>query len=137
MADDGGLARLQRRLKAIPQQVRDEMNVVLDKQAHELAATMKQLAPQEDGDLRESIQVEASPTYLARAVVAGGAKTTRPVREGADASYDYAFAQELGTTKMPANPFFYPAVRLLNKRIKRRIKAAAARAVKKNWGSGK
>lgn len=134
MSNDGGLARLKRRLMAIPEQVRADMNAALDVQAKELADTMKRLAPQEDGDLQDSIQVEASPTYLARAVVAGGEKTTRPVRDGADASYDYAFAQELGTTEMQANPFFYPSVRLLNKRIKRRLKAAARRAVKKNWG---
>lgn len=136
MAEDGGLARLKRRLMAIPQQVRDDMQVALDRNANELAATMKQLAPKGDGDLQESIQVEASPTYLARAVVAGGEKTTRPVKEGLDATYDYAMAQELGTRRMPANPFFYPAVRMLNKRIKRSLKSAAARAVKKHWGKG-
>lgn len=134
MADDGGLARLQRRLKAIPQQVRDDVQPVLDRSADQLARAMRQNAPQDEGDLIDSIQTEASYTYLARAVVAGGEKTTRPVREGADASYDYAFAQEFGTKEMPANSFFYPVVRSLNKRIKRRIKAAAARAVKKNWG---
>lgn len=134
MVDDGGLARLKKRIMAIPQQIRDDVQPVLDRSATELADTMKSLAPKEDGDLVESIQTEASYTYLARAVVAGGKKTTRPVRNGADATYDYAFAQELGTTEMNANPFFYPAYRLLNKRLKRRIKSACARAVKKNWG---
>jgi hypothetical protein len=131
--NDGGLAKLKRRLMAIPQQVRDDMQIALDRQANELAATMKQLAPG-DGPLQDSIQVEQARTYLARAVVAGGETTTRPVKEGLDVSYDYAFAQELGTAEMEANPFFYPSIRMLNKRIKRRLKAAAARAVKKNWG---
>ncbi len=134
MADDGGIGRLMKRLNAIPAEVRKAVHPALDKNANELANLMKRLAPEDDGDLIESIGVEQGRHELSRAVVAGGEKTTRPVREGADATYDYAFAQELGTRHMPANPYFYPAKRLLNKKIKRSLKSAVSRAVKKNWG---
>jgi len=134
MSDDGGLARLQRRIEAIPSAIRKAVEPAVAKSANELAAVMKTMAPKDDGDLVKSIKVEDGYHALSKAVVAGGELTTRPVREGADASYDYAFAQELGTTEMQANPFFYPAKRLMDKRIKSRLKRAAAKAVRDNWG---
>lgn len=133
--DDGGISRLQRRFAAIPKAIRDEIQPSLTRNSNNLAKLMKQLAPEEEGDLRESIRVEQGSHELSRAVVAGGEKTTREVRSGSGVTYDYAMAQELGTKEMPANPFFYPAKRLLAKKITRSLKSAASRAVKKNWGS--
>lgn len=134
MANDGGIERLKKRLAAIPKDVRDGVQPVLTKNANELANLMKRLAPEKDGDLIASIDVEQGRHELARAVVAGGERTTRPVRKGADVSYDYAFAQELGTKDMPANPFFYPARRMLDKKIKRSLRSSVSRSVKKHWG---
>lgn len=134
MADDDDLNRILKRLGGIPQAVRKAMQQPLDQSADEMVGMMKGVAPREDGDLQASIQKEAGPHELSRRVVAGGAATTRPVRNGADAEYDYAMAQELGTKEMPANPFFFPVVRSLRKRIRNRLKRAGSKAVREHWG---
>ena len=132
--DDGGIGRLQKRFAAIPKAIRDEVQPSLTRNSDNLAKLMKQLAPEEEGDLRESIRVEQGPHELSRVVLAGGEKTTREVRTGSGVTYDYAMAQELGTKDMPANPYFYPAKRLLAKRTRNSLKAAVRKAVKKHWG---
>lgn len=132
MTDDESLRRFQRRLQAIPKGVRAAVQPALQKSAEEVAAAARVLAPEDDGDLRRSIRVEAGPHELARTVAAGGDLTTRPVRDGADASYDYALGQEFGTRKMPANPFFFPAFRSLRKRAAGRIKRAMSKAIRES-----
>ncbi|MBN9335378.1 HK97-gp10 family putative phage morphogenesis protein [Devosia sp.] len=135
MAGDDDMARIRRRLMAIPDAIRAAMQPALDKSADEMVGMMKGLAPRDEGDLQASIQKEAGPHDLSRRIVAGGERTTRPVRDGADAEYDYALAQELGTKEMPANPFFRPVVRSSRKKVRNRLKRAAAKAVRDNWGS--
>lgn len=46
----------------------------------------------------------------------------------------YAHLVEYGTQEAQAQPYFWPAFRLLRKKITARIKRAASTAVKKNWG---
>jgi HK97 gp10 family phage protein len=65
-------------------------------------------------DLRESIRVEKAKRPTRFLVRAGGPKTTR-------GGYDYALANEFGTQKMPAQPFFWPTYRAEKKRIRRDI----------------
>ena len=124
------LARFIRRMNAIPVAVRAAVQPALDSSAAELVGTMKRLAPVEDGALQRTIEAQPGKHELARQVVAGGEATTVPVRDGADAEYDYALAQEFGTADMPANPFFFPAFRLLRKRLNNRIKRSIRKAVK-------
>lgn len=121
--DDGGISRLQRRLNAIPAAVRQAVQPSLDKNSNELANLMKRLAPDDPetkgDDLRSSIHVEQGKHELSRAVVADA---------------EHTLHVEFGTSKMDAQPFFYPAKRLLAKKIKRSLKSAVSRAVKKEWG---
>lgn len=46
----------------------------------------------------------------------------------------YGHLVEYGTVKAPAQSFFWPAVRLNQKKVQRNVKSAISRAVKKNWG---
>ncbi len=126
------IARLRRRLEAVPKSVKIAVEAAVDSAADDLVATARRLAPHDDGDLQDSIRKEVGDHDLARTVKAGGPTTTRPVREGASATYDYAFAQEFGTQKMPANPFFFSAYRLLRKQIVSRIKRAGSKAIKEH-----
>lgn len=142
MADDGGIGRLQRRLAAIPKAVKDATQPALLKQARAMAATMVQLAPDDPAtqapDLHTSIAVtgagEATPAYSQP----GGSMV---VPENAVAitvgnkDVRYPHLVEYGTTKAHAQPFFWPAVRLHNKKAKAAIKRAISTAVKKNWGT--
>ena len=135
--DDGGLSRLQRRLAAIPAEVRKAVQPALLKQANEMAATMRRFSPMDTGDLRESIEVtpggQATPPYSQP-----GGSTTVPSNAVAitvgNEDVRYAHLQEYGTVNNAPHPFFWPAVRLHNKKAKTAIKGAVRRAVRKHWG---
>jgi len=125
--------RLRRRLKAVPVAARRALRAQNAKNAAELVATIKRFAPDAEptGALESSIRHQdvSDSTRISQRVEAGGKATTRPVRDGASATYDYALGQEFGTEDMPANPFFWPAWRLLRRRFKSRMTRAAKKAI--------
>ena len=51
-----------------------------------------------------------------------------------DAKVRYGHLVEYGTKHSHAEPYFWPAVRLNQKRVKTAIKRAIGTAVRKNWG---
>lgn len=133
MAAGNGLADLERRIKAMGTAARAEIGKALDQSAAEIVSNARTLAPvdaEDGGQLKASIHYEQGPHELHRVILAGGETTTRPVRDGASATYDYALAQELGTAEQSAQPFFYPAWRLGKKRAIGRINRAVKKAAK-------
>ena len=117
---------------AIPKEARKPIKRAIDKGADELVNRMQYLAPEDDGDLKRSIQ-KVDISDVAVRVEAGGAATTRPVRKGQSATFDYALGQEFGTADMPASSFFWPSVNTLKKRVRRRVDRAIGKAVKEAW----
>ena len=115
------LARLKRRMNAIPKHVRRAVEPALDKSADELVGRMQSLAPVDDGTLRNSITKDAGEHALQRTVTAG------------DDEAFYARMVEFGTIDTPSQAFFYPSYRLLKKRITNRIKRAVGKAVRDGW----
>lgn len=122
---------LRRKILALPGAVREEMMMALRTSGREINTLQRQFVPKDDGVLAATINMIEDPALLRVTLVAGGTATTRPVRDGADAEYDYAFAQEFGTQKMPANPFFFVGYRLGKKRVKSRISRAITKAAKR------
>lgn len=137
MPNDGGLASFQRRMAAIPKGVREAVKPALMKSGEELKAAMQHLAEhsRDTGDLIDSITVtgpgETTPPYSQP----GGSKvvgeTSVAVTVG-NSGVRYAHLVEYGTTKAPAQPFFWPAFRLNRKRITSRIRRAINKAVKES-----
>ncbi|SMQ65874.1 phage protein, HK97 gp10 family [Devosia lucknowensis] len=125
-----GLDRLKKKLRRMPEQAKVEIKKALNLSADEMVDMAKGLAPFEDGALKNSIQKEGGRHELAIDVVAGGTATTREVRDGAGVEYDYALAQEFGTSNMKPTPFFFPAYRVVRKRIKSRVSRATTKAAK-------
>lgn len=119
MADQ--LARLNARMNAIPKNVREAVQPALDKSATELVGMQKTLAPVDEGDLQDSIRSEPGDHELQRKVIAGDDKAF------------YARWREFGTASQAASPFFYPAFRLLRKRLTNRIKRSIGKAVREGW----
>lgn len=132
------LARLNRRLNAIPKAVKNAVKPSLEKSGHDLVGAMRALAEtsRDTGDLIDTIQVrpggQSTPPYSqpggskvvpenAVAVTAGNSKVR------------YPHLVEYGTTKMKAEPFFWPAYRLLKKRLQGRIKRGIGKAVRDGW----
>lgn len=137
MASDGGLARLQRRLLAIPAAVKKELEPALMKEAHAIADTMERFAPEDEGKLKGSIAV-TGPGRQTPAYSQPGGSMTVPENAVAvtagDSDVRYAHLQEYGTMKHPPQPFFWPATRLHRKKAQKALKDAARRVVRKNWG---
>ncbi|MCR5856574.1 HK97 gp10 family phage protein [Mesorhizobium sp. J428] len=146
MADDGGIGRLTKRLNNLPNVVKAAVRPTLLKQANEMASTMRQLVAVDSGDLRDSIEItgpdQSTPPYsqpggsmvvpaLSAAVTAGN----EDVRYAHLVEYGHK-ASGFSSHDVPAQPFFWPAVRLHNKKARKAIKAAVGRAVRKNWGKG-
>lgn len=124
MAHSPQLKRFEKRLAAIPARARQAVRPALEKSGDELAATMRVLVPEAEGDLKDSIEVSDTEFELAVQVTAG-------TDNAGDANH--AKWIEYGTVEMDPQPFFNPAVRLLKKRIDRRIKSAITKAIKKEF----
>lgn len=137
MADDGGIGRLRRRLAEMRTNINEATQPALQKQATAMAETMRQLAPEDTGDLRDSIEVTPGGKVTPPYSQPGGMMT---VPENAVAitvgneDVRYPHLQEYGTRKMQANPFFWPSVRLHDKKSRQAIKRSIGAAVRKNWG---
>lgn len=126
--------RFLRKLAALPKAVRDEVVPALRAGGDEINDLQRRFVPVEDGELRGTIRNTVNAAELKVTIEAGGAATTKPVRDGADASYDYSMAAEFGRRGQPAQPFFYPGYRLGKKRAKARISRAMNKAARKVAG---
>jgi HK97 gp10 family phage protein len=153
-----GLDRLNARFNAIPKRVRDAAEKELERIAAEIVDTMKRFAPVDTGALRESIGWTWGDApegalkigkvggreygSLSITIYAGGAENTgrrqarssgtrrRDWKRGTYFDVDVAIFQEFGTSKMRANPFFYPAWRANRKKAKARLTRAINKAIK-------
>jgi HK97 gp10 family phage protein len=116
----------------IPKVVADELKLIPYEQAQLLANAMKSAVPvgrDSRHELRESIRVDAGRRPLQAFVRAGGPTTTIVSLSGHP--YDYAIANEFGTQKMVAQPFFWPVYRLMKKRLRANMAKAARKAIEK------
>lgn len=139
MADDGGLSRIEQRLNAIPAALRERMGVVAIAQAENVADDMRQLAlaSKDTGELIASITVtpggQATPPYSqpggSLTAPEGGATIT-----AGNSEVRYPHLVEHGTTKAPAQPFFWPAVRLNYKRVRAAFNREARKTIRERWG---
>lgn len=125
------LTRLKRRLARVPIEVRSAAAAQALIEGNNLVVALRGSSPKDDGTLRDSIRLEQGKYGDRFYVKAGGPKTTKPVREGATATYDYIFASEYGTAHQPARAWFYPTYRARRKAIRKRIEDAARAAAAK------
>ncbi|OQM74712.1 HK97-gp10 family putative phage morphogenesis protein [Manganibacter manganicus] len=137
MADNGlanTLAAIERARKA----PREIIMPALIKSAEELAAAQKALAEtsRDTGALIDSITVtlpgQSTPPYS----MEGGLRMANPTEAivtAGNSDVRYAHLVEYGTKEAEAQPYFWPAYRLLKNRIKNRIKRAAKKAVKEGF----
>lgn len=141
MAFDGGLSKFQKRMRAIPKDVREGVKPTLIKQANDMARTMRSLAPVDSGDLRDSIAVtapgESTPPYSQPGGSATVGSNQAAVTVGnTDVRYahlvEYGHGNGFGGSTVPPHPFFWPAVRMHQKKASQAIKRAITRSIKKS-----
>ena len=136
MADDGGLSRVQQRLTAISIAIKEAVRGALAKSADEIVAAAKALVPVDQGALRDSIGwTWGDPPEGSFVIgsVGGGNELRITIYAGSEEAY-YARWVEHGTLEHAAQPFFFPAYRLLKKRAANRVKRAVRKAIRENWG---
>lgn len=121
-----GVDQLKRKLKMMPFVAKDEIRGALETSAQEITATAKNFAPTRTGALRNSIDYT-----MGREGLGSGNELSVTVHAGDDFAY-YAPFVEFGTSRgASARPFFFPAYRLVRKKVKRRISRATSMAAKK------
>lgn len=136
--DAAARARLMKRMAAIPERLKATARREVEAEANAMADEMKRGAPRDEGGLEESIQAadESSDVGIRWRVTAGGPLTTRPVRKGAKATYDYANAAEYGTSDTPAQPFFWPTARRRRRKFKSRLMRQLKKAAQASGPGG-
>lgn len=139
MAQDGGLSRIQQRLNAIPNRVRQAAAAAAEPAAELIAGDMRHfaLSSKATGALIDSITVtpagQSTPPYSQP-----GGSTVVP--EGAamitagNSDVRYPHLIEYGWSKGQAQPFFWPAVRANRKRVLAKINRDIRKAIKAEWG---
>lgn len=133
MAKNWSTEEFRRALRKVAPAVARRGNEALEQNAGEFVKLAKSMAPVDPVDgtfLRESIRHHDTDTG-GQIVRAGGPTTMRESEAG---PYDYARAQEFGRADMEANPYFWPAYRLLKKRFVSRRRRAVNKAIKESYG---
>ena len=137
--NDNGLAKTLAAIDRVAKAPREAVQPALLKSGEELASTMRGLAEtsRDTGALIESIEVtmpgQSTPPYSQP----GGSRTageTEVIVTAGNSDVRYAHLVEYGTSETDAQPFFWPAYRLLRKRLQGRLNRAAKKAVKEAWG---
>lgn len=135
-----GMPRLLRKLKVLPKVAQEEVRGELARQADEIVAMMKRLAPEDSGDLRRSIAWAWGNKVPkgAMAVATGGKGGLTITIYAGDAEAYYARWVEFGVRSGNASgrratgqPFFYPSWRVARKPAKRKLREASRRAAQK------
>lgn len=128
-----GLRSFQNRMRAIPKEARKAVEPALMKSAYDIQDRMEQLAPEDSGDLINSIEV-TGPGGTTPAYSQPGGATVVPENSAAitvgNSAVRYPHLVEYGTRKAAAQAFFWPAFRLERKRALNRIKRAIGKAIK-------
>lgn len=128
-----GIASFQKRLQAIPKAVREGVRLPLIEAADMVADAMRALAPVDQGDLRSSIQVtgplESTPPYSQPGGSSVVPENTAAVTVG-NSNVRYPHLLEYGTTKAPAQPFFWAGYYLTQDKAAKIIKRGIIKAVR-------
>ena len=132
-----GSEELTARLGAIPAEIMRELRPALVRGAQEIADAAEELAPEDTGDLVNTIAVtgpgETTPPYAS----GGGKVTAKPnqalVTVGAP-DMRHGHLQEFGTSHHEAQPFLRPAFRLKRRKVESRITRALRAAIKRISG---
>lgn len=133
-----GLAETLAAFDRITRAPREAVIPALMKSGEELAAAQRTLAEtsRDTGALIDSIEVTAPGQHTPPFCQPGGSRVageTEVLVTVGNEDVRYAHLVEYGTANAEAQPFFWPALRLLRKRLQNRINRAAKKAVKDAW----
>lgn len=147
MAKVQGWDRLKRRLEKIPKAVREQTQPSITSAADDVAEVIRALAPKDDGDLRDSIEVtgggQSTPPYSlpgrsmvvpenAAMITAGNSKVryAHLVEFGTRAHIAGGQFEGAEIPAIPAHPFFFSGFRTAKKKAGQKIKRAMSKAIR-------
>lgn len=116
-------------LAAAQIEIRDAAVTELSAIADTMVSEMQAKVPVESGNLRQSIRQHPSRDGQGVVIIAGGTPATLK-GSGDGFTFDEALGIEFGTTKMPAQSFFFPVVNAHHDELEGRVKAATDDAIK-------
>ena len=149
-----GLAELEVKLKqTIPDAAKKAARKALMDGAQEMAELMYSLAPEDDGDLKRSIEVTGPGGTTPAYSQPGGSRTAgelEAIITAGNTRVRYPHLVEFGTAPhlagglfdgaqhpgAEAQPFFFPAYRAVRKRAQGRITRAINKAIREAFGKG-
>lgn len=133
MAKSEQYNRIQRKVMSLPKAYLEATVPALEKSAEELAALQRRFAPEDTGALRQSIAItgpnQATPAYSQPGGSRVAAENEVLVTAG-NSDVRYAHLVEHGTAEAEAQPYFWPAFRMLRKRIENRVNRAGRKAIR-------
>lgn len=128
-----GWDRIKRRLEKIPKAVREQTQPVITSAAHDIASVMKALAPVDDGDLKDSIEVTAGGQRTPSHSQPGGATVVpenAAMITAGNSKVRYAHLVEFGTLAARAQPYFFVGHRMASKKAAGKIKRGMSKAIR-------
>lgn len=94
--------------QAMPRNLQRELAGKLRRRVDSARDRLEAAAPAgETGKLKSTVRVRRKRHDLDLEITAGGPETTKEVRKGSSAEYDYAMATEFGNEHVAAKPWFY------------------------------
>lgn len=143
MAGFTGRDRMRHVLLALPDAQRKQIRAALIDGGTVITGTQKNLAPvsadgshgRPPGSLRNSIKATPGDQDLPDYATLKSKRTVKDpelcvIITAGNSEVRYAHFPEFGTTKMHAEPFFYPGFRAQKSAVKRKINAAARQGIK-------
>ncbi len=132
-----GLKETLAAMERVKQAAKEAAMKRLIKGAEEVAAAQKQLAPEDTGALADSIAVtmpgQSTPPYSQP----GGQRVARDnevIVTAGNSEVRYPHFLEHGTSKMEAEPYFFPPYRAMRTKIRRAVASDFGRTARKEWG---
>lgn len=132
MGSNASVKRFKTDMQSLAAQMKRNMRNDIIAQATELASNI-QLAIEhnETYHLSDSVRTRdvSTDSKISVLVLAGGPKTTKYTAAGA---FDYALAEEFGTVKETARPFFYSTVRMYKNGFREGVQETFEQTVAEN-----
>jgi HK97 gp10 family phage protein len=130
---------MRRMVDSITKEVVTSVGDVIAAEANLMVRDMRGRVAKDTGTAESTIHAErgADPNTISVTIKAGGAATTKQVRQGSGVAFDYATALEWGTHHQAARPFFFSTYNAHKRQAKEHIAAGVKGAMGKAIAEGK
>ena len=124
-------------MRRLPKEVERRIEPKLIIEANKIAGRIERAAPEDSGDLKDSIAVTAPGGTTPAYSQPGGSHVAGPnqaIVTVGNSDVRYPHLVEYGTSTTAEQPFFWPAVRTYGKRAQRSIARELRKIVTDVWG---